>query len=206
MIGLMLLGFIAIYLYVSVKVTKAAIHWAKASNRKPWLWGGLTAFVMYNLVFWDLIPTLVMHKYYCATQAGFWVYKTPEEWKAENPGEMATLKQSLSPNLLGIESPESVKTWLNQRFYNETKRTKFLHSLNRTENKFFDAGNSQLLARSVDFYRGVGNLIVSDGSLEEWRQAFSVSLGNRGCGDENKSITDTYDQYVYQFWKSGENK
>ena len=77
MMGLMVLGALAVYLLVSIWVTKKAANWAKASNKKPWLWGGLAAFVMYNLVFWDLIPTLVMHKYYYSTQAGFWVYKTP---------------------------------------------------------------------------------------------------------------------------------
>lgn len=32
-----------------------------------------------------------MHKYYCLSQAGFWVYKTPEQWVKENPGVMETL-------------------------------------------------------------------------------------------------------------------
>jgi hypothetical protein len=46
---------------------------------------------MYHLVFWDFIPTLIVYKYYCSTKAGFWVYKTPEQWKAENPGVAETL-------------------------------------------------------------------------------------------------------------------
>lgn len=92
MMGLMILGALAVYLLASIWVTSKTANWAKANNRKPWLWGGLAAFVMYNLVFWDLIPTLVMHKYYCATQAGFWVYKTPEQWRAENP----SMKEGLS--------------------------------------------------------------------------------------------------------------
>ena len=86
MMGLMVLGFFAVYLALSVWAVKAANGWAMANNKKPWLWGGLAAFVMYNLVFWDLIPTL-LHKYYCSTQAGFWVYKTSEQWKAENLGQ-----------------------------------------------------------------------------------------------------------------------
>lgn len=70
---------------------------------------------------------------------------------------------------------------------------------------FFDAKNNELIAKSVDFYRGVGNLIVGGGTLDEWRQAFSVSWGNRSCGG-GKSPTDTFNEYIYQFWKSGENK
>ena len=83
--GLMVLGFFAVYLAASVWVVKAASGWAKANNKRPWLWGSLAAFVMYNLVFWDWIPTQIAHKYYCSTQAGFWVYKTPEQWVKENP-------------------------------------------------------------------------------------------------------------------------
>ncbi len=46
---------------------------------------------MYNLVFWDLIPTKLLHKYYCATEAGILVYKTPGQWITENPGVAETL-------------------------------------------------------------------------------------------------------------------
>lgn len=206
MMGLMVLMFFAVYLLISIWATKKAANWAKANNKKPWVWGGLAAFVMYNLVFWDLIPTLVAHKYYCETQAGFWVYKTPEEWKKENPGVMETLKESLSPTRLNLEKTTEERTWVNQRFYIETTRIQILHSLNSTKAIFVDANTKEVIAKSTNFYRGVGNLIVSGGSLDEWRQAFSVSLGNRSCGDENKLTTDLFNQFVYQFWKSGEGK
>lgn len=97
MMGLAVLIFFGLYLLVSIWVTSKAVAWAKANNRRAWVWGSLAAFFMYNLVFWDLIPTLVAHKYYCSTQAGFWFYKTPGQWKAENPGVEQTLKRSLSP-------------------------------------------------------------------------------------------------------------
>lgn len=93
MMGLMVLGAIAVYLSISVFITYKTASWAKANNKKPWLWGGVAVFLMYNLVFWDLIPTLVIHKYYCDTQAGFWVYKTPEQWKKENPSEFESMQR-----------------------------------------------------------------------------------------------------------------
>jgi hypothetical protein len=97
MLGLVVLFVIGIYFVLSLVVTIFAAHQADKRGKNPWVWGGLAAFAMYNLVFWDLIPTLVMHKYYCSTQAGFWVYKTPEQWKAENSGVAETLSMSHLP-------------------------------------------------------------------------------------------------------------
>jgi hypothetical protein len=97
MLGLVVLLFISAYLLVSALVVWLAARWARQHNRRAWVWGGLAAFAMYNLVFWDWIPTVAMHKYYCATEAGFWVYKTPEQWAKENPGVRETLSLSHLP-------------------------------------------------------------------------------------------------------------
>ena len=91
MLGLAVLFFIALYLLITWGVVRLAVRWARRHGRQGWVWGGVAAFAMYNLMFWDLIPTLLIHKYYCATEAGFWVYKTPEEWVKENPGVLETL-------------------------------------------------------------------------------------------------------------------
>lgn len=107
MIGLMILLFFVVYLAVLVWVTRSTASWATRNNRSPWRWGALAVFVMYNLVFWDFIPTLVTHKYYCSNEAGFWVYKTPEQWKLENPGVAETLSNIPSKQYLTSEKPDS---------------------------------------------------------------------------------------------------
>ncbi|MBE0654646.1 MAG: hypothetical protein IH594_12655 [Bacteroidales bacterium] len=86
-------GFL-VYLAVSFTVVVMVVIWAKKRGRRPWLWGLFAALFMYNLVFWDLIPTYVVFKYKCYTESGFWVYKTPEQWKEENPGVAETLTWS----------------------------------------------------------------------------------------------------------------
>ena len=43
MIGLVVLGFFVIYLLTSIWVTKKVASWAKANNKKPWLWGDTLA-------------------------------------------------------------------------------------------------------------------------------------------------------------------
>jgi len=68
-----------------------AVDFARRTGRSAKRWGWGAALGMYLLVFWDQIPTCLLHHYYCATEAGVWIYKTPEQWKAENPGVAETL-------------------------------------------------------------------------------------------------------------------
>jgi hypothetical protein len=41
---------------------------------------------------WDAIPTLIAFEYYAHKDAGLTVFKTLEQWKAENPGVAETLE------------------------------------------------------------------------------------------------------------------
>mgnify|MGYP000580750693 CR=1 FL=1 len=45
MIFLAILFFFLVYLAISIGAVIAATKWAKKRNRRPWLWGGLAAFV-----------------------------------------------------------------------------------------------------------------------------------------------------------------
>lgn len=115
MIGLLFLLAFGIYLAVAVWVVKVTVRWARKNGRSVKRWGFAAAFFMYLLVFWDHIPTLLLHKYYCATKAGFWVYKTPEQWKKENPGVAETLTwTSSSPEYNAPNITRGYK--LNERF------------------------------------------------------------------------------------------
>ena len=89
--GLVIFAALGLYLLISIGVVAWAIWYARKHNKNIWLWGFGAAFIMYNLVFWDWIPTVVAHKYYCSSEAGFWVYKTLDQWKAENPGVLEGL-------------------------------------------------------------------------------------------------------------------
>lgn len=155
---------------------------------------------------WDL-PTIPLHKYYCATQAGFFVYKTPEQWLKEHPRVIETLKESLSPTRLGIEKPSNEVTWVNQRFYIKTTRIVKLNSLHETRSEFFDAESGELIAKSTNFWRGKhGNVFSLGGNLEDLRQAVILGWGNRQCSVDGASPVDIFNQFIYQFWKSGEHK
>ena len=164
MMGLMVLGFFAVYLALSVWAVKAASGWAKANNKKPWLWGGIAAFVMYNLIFWDLIPTLIAHKYYCETQAGFWVYKTPEQWVKENQKmkEGVEYKEQLTERKIEkYGTVEKVTALINQRSsiesvgINETMLP--LLRIVKGEDTLTDTKDNFILLRNISFRTGSFN-------------------------------------------------
>lgn len=161
MLGLMVLLALGVYLAVSALVIWLSARWAKKRGRRGWVWGGVAAFAMYNLVFWDWIPTVVTHQYYCAKDSGFWVYKPLDQWKAENPGVIEALvaNKSASSTRQG-DMENSIDTYfLNQRFNWIVKKNGPL-PVNRwrREQELVDTKTGEVLARYVDFSTGNGNI------------------------------------------------
>lgn len=96
MFGLMVVGAGLLYLILWMGAVVWAHRWAngRGYSKSKAMGMGIAAFlVMYLIPFWDHIPTLVAHKYYCEKEAGFWVYKTLDQWKAENPGGLDEIKK-----------------------------------------------------------------------------------------------------------------
>ena len=147
---------LGLYLAISIGVVTWAIGYAKKHGKSTVRWGCGATLVMFLIPFWDWLPTVAAHKYYCSTEAGFWVYKTPEQWKAENPGVMETLVANKIPVRVSHEGDENSWTdaeMLNQRIKMVSKRNGalFLHSW-RWEGEWVDSKNKEVLARYIDFY------------------------------------------------------
>jgi hypothetical protein len=136
-----------LYLLASIGVVAWAISHAKKNGKSAKKWGWGAALVMYLIPFWDWIPTVAVHQYYCAKDSGFWVYKTLDQWKAENPGVMETL--------VANEKPVAVQNAyvLNQRFNWVIKQAPFfpLNYMIREEQQVVDSKTGEVLARYVDF-------------------------------------------------------
>ena len=176
--GVVIFSVIALYLIVSLVVVVLVARAAKKSGKSPWRWGGAAALVMYLLVFWDHIPTIVAHKYYCEKEAGIWVYKTVEQWKTENPGVMETLSlpsSSGSPSKYEQfdDGRGKLNTYvLNERFnwiVSQQDISRVLPII-RTEQQVKDAKKDDVLARYVDFATGnsVKSTIGPPGPLKFW--------------------------------------
>jgi len=135
-------------------VIPMAVAYAKRTGGSKWRWGVGAFLLVYLPIFWDWIPTVVAHKYYCEKEAGFWVYKTLDQWKAENPGVMETLvaNKGVSHSSQG-NSDSYVDTFpINQRFNLIAKHqgSFFLHRWRR-EDELVDTKTNETLARYVDF-------------------------------------------------------
>ena len=147
MFGLLVFLALGVYLVVSAWVVWQSARYAKKRGRRGWVWGGVAAFIMYNLVFWDWIPTVATHKYYCANESGFWVYKTLDQWKAENPGVADRLHFTLQASRTSYGSLHV----LNERFAVEVRNKKALAGLpiGITEQRLVDVSNGDVLAKTT---------------------------------------------------------
>jgi len=176
--GLVVLGAIGLYLLISVAVVVGAIGYARKHGKKVWRWGGGAALVMYLIPFWDWLPTVAMHRYYCSTEAGFWVYKTLDQWKVENPGVLETLP---APSLAG--SPVKYEQFdgghgqtdtylLNERFNWAVSQRDIsrLLPIIRIAQEVKDAKKNEVLARYIDFATGnsVKDTVGPPGPLKFW--------------------------------------
>ncbi len=180
MIGLMYLVFFAVYLLVSIAVVRGAIGYARKNGKSASRWGWGAAFVMYSLVFWDWIPTVAVHQYYCAKDSGFWVYKTLDQWKAENPGVMETLTtQQIWPHQHIGDINNYVSTSIvNQRFnFVNKKNGPLLLNVWRHEQIIIDSKTNQEIAQFVDFSTGNGN-VGGEPELKFWMHSDNC-LGGR---------------------------
>lgn len=182
--GLVVFCVIGLYLLTSIAAVVGAIVYARRHGKSATRWGSGAALVMYLLVFWDHIPTLATHKYYCEKEAGFWVYKTLDQWKAENPGVMEALP---IPGLAGSPTKNEqfdggygqMDTYLlNERFNWAVSQRDILRLLPiiRIEQEVKDAKKNEVLARYVDFATGntVKNTVGPPGPLKFW-------LSNQHC-------------------------
>lgn len=185
--GLVILLVLGVYLLLSIGVVRYAARWARRQERRPWVWGGLAALVMYHLVFWDWIPTVVAHKYYCSMEAGFWVYKSLEQWKAENPGVMEMLVANRgAPSTRDGDDTNFTDTYLlNQRINKVVKEHRISSVLHifRHEQELVDIKSNQVLARYVDFRAGYPSGVAGLAPRSAGLTAAKFWLANDRCGD-----------------------
>lgn len=151
-------------------VVPMAVRYAAKHGRSKWRWGIGAFLLVYLPIFWDWIPTVVAHKYYCEKDSGFWVYKTLEQWKAENPGVMETLTtQRVRPHQHVGDMRNYVSTsTVNQRFdYVNKKSGPFLFGVWQHNQEIIDSKTGTVLARQVDFSTGNGN-VGGEPELKFW--------------------------------------
>ncbi len=138
---------LALYLLISIAIVIGAIKYAKNNGKSVKRWGWSAALAMYLIPFWDWIPTVAVHQYYCSTEAGFWVYKSVDQWKAENPGVMETLVANKTA--VSIQNAYVLNQRFNWAIYE--KRYFPLNHMMREEWQVVDSKTGEVLARYVNY-------------------------------------------------------
>ena len=186
--GLVVFAVMGLYLLISIGVVKGAISYAREKGKSTRRWGWGAALVMYLIPFWDWIPTVAMHQYYCATEAGFWVYKTPEQWKKENPGVMETLvanKGTPSRDEKFDGGRGTTTTYfLNDRFSWRVKvNGPSFPNRWRHEQELVDHKNGEVIARYIDYSTAQGAY-----GLDWYGWKFWLLSGHCSGGERNVSL------------------
>ena len=196
MFGLVVVVVGLIYLAVLIAVTRFAYSAAKKrgySKAKCWMAAGGGFLIVYLPVFWDHIPTVVAHQYYCAKDSGFWVYKTLDQWKVENPGVMEGLvSYNKNPGGFNVDWPSQYELRNDERKKIHTNHVNerfnvivswqdvagFL-SIVQQENVLMDVKKNDVVARYVDFGAGnsVKNTVGPPGPLKFWLRSPSCIDG-----------------------------
>lgn len=168
MIGLIVLIVIGVYLAAFYLVVRATVRWARNNGRSTKRWGWIAALAMYLPVFWDHIPTVLLHQYLCATEQGFWVYKTVEEWQQENPGVAETLRWSNVPKKFKAPALK-YGLILNERIAWELRQRQPLSLLpvRITDERIVDRVNGEVMAKNIRVGAGHGNLAL--GGKGAWK-------------------------------------
>lgn len=192
MIGLVLpvlILFLIFYIWLSVKVVRSAVNYSKEVGGNHVLAGWVAGIIMYSLILWDFIPTHAMHQYYCATEGGFTVYKSLEQWKVENPGVAETLIPiDRAP---WIKKGNLTQVTLNQRFTWEYEQIIHPLKIHERNKRIVDIKTGEVLARYVDFNTGVGNPLVADDSFRDYKWWIKVESCPR-FGSKSKWLVNGY--------------
>ena len=155
MMGLAFIAAFIVYLLVSIGVVIFVVRWARKRGYQPVFSGILAGLVMYHLVFWDYLPTLIVYNHYVKTESGFWVYKTPEQWNEENPGVAATLTWSKTSSSQFERSDILRGYHLNERIDWVVKEEKVsILPVWREEYLLQDVKTNELLAQRTNIYSG----------------------------------------------------
>jgi hypothetical protein len=170
MIWLVAMVCLSLYLTLTLGVIVLAAKWAKKRGRRRWPWCTAAGVFMYLLVAWDQIPTHLVTEHYCTTQAGLTVYKTPEQWKQENPGiaETLTWRDNLSIKKVGEWGKD---IYLNERFISSyrVEGVSFL-PINISVEYLTDTANGKIMVRNVAVVSGYSRLARKSGfaTLKFW--------------------------------------
>jgi len=184
MIGLIFLFVVLLYTFLTIFLTKFAIKAARRRGIAGWKWGAPVALVMFFLVFWDWIPTVVVHEYYCDKYAGLTIYKTIDQLRQENRGTTEEFKENeFITEGKDVDGIINHKTIINKRFtyYGKIVPHYGPMHIRMFSGQIVDRKTGEILLKSIKFDTDVTAIGIAPGKLRSYK--FWVDLdfcrGNR---------------------------
>ena len=169
MVGLIILVIAVTDLGVLIWATRVAYLLAKNrgwSRKKCWVTAVGSFLVIYLPLFWDYIPMLVLHNYYCATEAKWEVHVTADEWRTRNSPVGSNFYQDGDARVVSVG--EYRRYLLNQRLAIDRKElVPVFPAIRREEARIVDIQNGEVLAEYVEFITGYG--VFSVGGRGAWK-------------------------------------
>ncbi|MBL4680530.1 MAG: hypothetical protein JKY88_07385 [Pseudomonadales bacterium] len=181
------------YLVLCFVVVRVAMKKAQAKGLPKWKYGIPAALFMYMTVFWDYIPTEVAYLYYCNKDAGFFVYKSLDEWVAENPG-IAEKQDYTGKIQLSREGHRGriSRYYMSERFDFTSEYEPIFAGVVRNNQKFIDKFDQSILSEYIDYQSGG---VILKGIIEipkPW-QVNGRCFGNKpNIGREFNSFRDNF--------------
>ncbi len=213
MFGLMYLGAAALYLAVMFFVVRWA--WRKGrANSGSKIQGatfGIVGLLIICLpVFWNLIPTTLVHRYYCEMDAGFFPQVPAEKWKSMHESEVALINQ-LPRNLREATSPTALlpagfsrSTYFGDLLASDFKSEQIATwsvDLRRLTWRTVDVKTGAVLASVVDYQTG------RETDMRFWARNPSCFVRSPvGVGQEPKVLLPLDKFFAYDNALRGENK
>jgi hypothetical protein len=187
MIALLYLLFFSLYGVVVFFISLWAYRIAQKYGQRG-RWGAtLAALLLLGPIFWDWLPTLALHQYYCAKDAGYWQYQSPQQWLAQHP-EARGEDWSRLYRAHGKTGPlqdinkNTFRSWASRWMYVEqTESIMWFETISRREQKLVSAKENIVIARSVDYFRGKKNMfsVATPENFSDYK--IWLSAGNRTC-------------------------
>lgn len=188
MIGLIFLAIIGLYLMVVISAPFVGVRIAKVFNAPPGAvrLSALAAFLAVTLpIFWDWIPTVVAHNHYCKRDAGVFIYKTVEQWKAENPGVAKALSADYKKDSQDIDGGR--RYFINERHVWDVKNRRHSWGIREREDSIVDLKANEVLALHRDYSTGVtASLVGGNEGLRAWKLWMNYGSCEPGDPDPSK--------------------
>lgn len=155
MIGLIFIAVGIAYLAIVIGATYFAYSFAKkrgyGTGKRSFF--AVLGFLIITLpIFWDVIPTYIAYNYYCEREAGLTIFKSADQWKAENSDAAKTLQPLIKTVPKVNIDANTTRQVVNERFVVESFYGFVFLAVRKFEKKLIDFKTNEVLVSSRSFH------------------------------------------------------